>query len=59
MFAHPESLEKRNLLAKDKAQRATSVQYVKDVITMMKELDGHMVSVVPCTVGKIIPNNCI
>ncbi len=49
-------MEERNLLAKDEAQRATSVQYVKDVITMVKELDGHMVSVVPSTVGKIIPD---
>ena len=49
-------LEKRNLVAKDQAQRAASVQYVKDVITMVKELGGHMVSVVPGTVGKIIPD---
>lgn len=46
----------RNLLARDEAQRAKSVQYVKDVIRMVKELDGHMVSVVPCTVGKIVPD---
>lgn len=46
----------RNLLARDEAQRAKSVQYVKDVIRMVKELDGHMVSVVPATVGKIIPD---
>jgi sugar phosphate isomerase/epimerase len=49
-------LEDRNLLAKDKAQRAKSVQYVKDVVTMVKELNGTMVSVVPATVGKIIPD---
>lgn len=49
-------LEDRNLLAKDEAQRAKSVQYVKDVIRMVKELDGHMVSVVPGTVGKIVPD---
>ena len=49
-------LEDRNLLAKNKAQRAKSVQYVKDVVTMVKELDGKMVSVVPATVGKIIPD---
>ncbi len=47
-------LEARNLLAKDKTQRAKSVQYVKDVITMVRELDGQMVSVVPATVGKIV-----
>jgi sugar phosphate isomerase/epimerase len=49
-------LGERNLLARDEAQRAKSVQYVKDVITMVKELDGHMVSVVPGTVGKIVPD---
>lgn len=49
-------LEDRNLLAKDKTQRAKSVQYIKDVVTMVKELDGQMVSVVPGTVGKIIPD---
>lgn len=49
-------MEQRNLLAKDEAQRAASIQYVKDVITMVKELDGHMVSVVPGTVGKIVPD---
>ena len=49
-------LGERNLLAKDKKQRANSVQYVKDVVRMVKELDGTMVSVVPATVGKIIPD---
>jgi D-psicose/D-tagatose/L-ribulose 3-epimerase len=49
-------LGERNLLAKDKKQRANSVQYVKDVVKMVKELDGQMVSVVPATVGKIIPD---
>ena len=49
-------LEDRNLLAKDETQRAKSVQYVKDVVRMVKELDGHMVSVVPGTVGKIVPD---
>lgn len=49
-------LGERNLLAREEAQRATSVQYVKDVITLVKELDGHMVSVVPGTVGKIVPD---
>ncbi len=49
-------LEQRNLLARDPAQRAMSVQYVKDVVRMVSELGGHMVSVVPGTVGKIIPD---
>ncbi|MEM8527655.1 MAG: sugar phosphate isomerase/epimerase [Bacteroidota bacterium] len=49
-------MEQRNLIAKDEAQRATSIQYVKDTITMVKELDGYMISVVPGTVGKIVPD---
>ena len=49
-------MDGRNLLAKDEGTRASSVQYVKDVITMVKELDGHLVSVVPGTVGKIVPD---
>ncbi len=49
-------MEDRNLLARDEAQRAKSIEYVKDIIRMVKELDGHMVSVVPATVGKIIPD---
>lgn len=48
-------LEQRNLLAKDVKQRAASVQYVKDVVRMVAELEGEMVSVVPATVGKIVP----
>ncbi len=46
----------RNLVAKNESQRAASIQYVKDIITMVKELDGYMVSVVPGTVGKIVPD---
>lgn len=49
-------LEDRNLVAKDEAQRAKSVKYVKDVAQMVKELDGHMISVVPGTVGKVVPD---
>lgn len=49
-------LGERNLLARNEAQRASSIQYVKDVVKMVKELDGHMVSVVPGTVGKLVPD---
>jgi sugar phosphate isomerase/epimerase len=49
-------LEDRNLLAKNEAQREKSIQYIKDVIRMAKELDGHMISLVPGTVGKIVPD---
>ena len=48
-------LGERNLLTADEGARVRSVQYVKDIITMVKELDGEMVSVVPGTVGKIMP----
>ncbi len=46
----------RNLVAKDQAQREKSVQYVKDCITMVKELDGYEMTIVPATVGKIVPD---
>ncbi|WP_295120626.1 sugar phosphate isomerase/epimerase [uncultured Chitinophaga sp.] len=46
----------RNLVSRNEAQRAASVEYVKDVVKMVKELDGHMVSVVPGTVGKVAPD---
>jgi sugar phosphate isomerase/epimerase len=32
------------------------VQYVKDCITMVKELDGYEMTIVPATVGKIVPD---
>ena len=43
----------RDLLAKDEGQRAASVQYVNDCITMVKELEGEEITIVPSTVGKI------
>ena len=46
----------RNLMARDEAERASSVQYVKDCITMAKELDGSIMSIVPGTVGKVVPD---
>ncbi|WP_419213513.1 sugar phosphate isomerase/epimerase family protein [Maribacter sp. X9] len=49
-------LEQRNLLAKDLAQRKMSVQYVKDVAKMVYELGGSVISLVPATVGKIVPD---
>ena len=44
----------RNLLAKNEKNRAMSVKYVKDTITMVKELGGQEITIVPCTVGKLI-----
>jgi len=46
----------RNLLAKDEAQRARSVQYTKDCAKMVKEMDGYELTIVPGTVGKINPD---
>jgi sugar phosphate isomerase/epimerase len=46
----------RNLVARDEGQRAKSVEYVKDIVTMVKELDGYEVTIVPATVGKIVPD---
>ena len=48
-------LAERDLLAKDEKQRADSVKYVKDTITMVKELEGHEITIVPSTVGKVKP----
>ena len=45
-----------NLLAKDEAERARTVKYVKDCITMIHELDGEVITIVPGTVGKVSPD---
>ena len=50
------TLGERNLAAKSEAQRAKSVEYVKSVVTMVKELDGQEITIVPATVGKIVPD---
>lgn len=50
-------LGERNLVAREQAQRERSVQYVKDCITMVKELEGYEISIVPGTVGKITPDS--
>jgi sugar phosphate isomerase/epimerase len=46
----------RNLVAGDEGRRASSVKYVKDIVDMVKELDGYEVTIVPGTVGKIVPD---
>jgi D-psicose/D-tagatose/L-ribulose 3-epimerase len=43
--------------AADEATRARTVKYVKDCITMVKELDGQVMTIVPGTVGKINPDS--
>ena len=50
------TLAERNLCAKDTKQRAASVDYMKSVVTMVKELEGTEITIVPSTVGKIIPD---
>ena len=49
-------LGERNLLAKDEGARARSVQYTKDCVKLVKELDGYELTIVPGTVGKIVPD---
>jgi D-psicose/D-tagatose/L-ribulose 3-epimerase len=48
------TLAERNLCAKDEQQRAATVQYMKDCVTMVKELNGHEITIVPATVGKVV-----
>ncbi|UXN62008.1 sugar phosphate isomerase/epimerase family protein [Phyllobacterium zundukense] len=50
------TLGERNLAARDEGQRARSVDYVKSVITMVSELEGEIVTLVPATVGKVVPD---
>ncbi len=50
------TLGDRNLAASNEAQRARSIDYVKSVVTMVKELEGTEITIVPATVGKIVPD---
>src|SRR3954452_13420845 len=45
----------RDLLHEDPYMRLGSVQYVKDCLTMVSELEGKILTIVPSTVGKITP----
>ncbi|MEZ4866085.1 MAG: sugar phosphate isomerase/epimerase family protein [Caldilineaceae bacterium] len=45
----------RDLIHADEAVRATSIQYIKDCITMVKELEGYEMTIVPSQVGKVTP----
>ncbi len=49
-------LEERNLLAKDSDQRRRSIQYVKDCAQLVHQLGGCELTVVPGTVGKLVPD---
>ena len=42
-----------DLIQADEAGRAKTVEYLKDSVTMVKELDGEVMSIVPSEVGKV------
>ena len=44
-----------DLIQADEEGRAKTVQYLKDCVTMVKELDGTVMSIVPSEVGKVNP----
>jgi D-psicose/D-tagatose/L-ribulose 3-epimerase len=48
-------LGERNLISSNAATRASSLKYVRDCITMVKELGGQEITVIPGTVGKTTP----
>ncbi|MEH6525127.1 MAG: sugar phosphate isomerase/epimerase family protein [Sneathiella sp.] len=50
------TLGDRNLASKDEGQRAATVDYMKSVATMVHELEGTELTVVPATVGKVSPD---
>ncbi len=45
----------RDLVHEDHYVRLASVQYVKDTLTMLSEMGGKILTVVPSTVGKVVP----
>ncbi len=45
--------EGRDLIHADEAVRATSITYLNECITMVKELDGYEMTIVPSQVGKV------
>jgi len=50
------ALGERNLAARDEGQRARTVDYIKSVLTMTAALDGEILTFVPVTVGKLVPD---
>ena len=46
----------RNLVASDEDKRKASVQYTKDCIDLVAALEGSEMTIVPATVGKIVPD---
>ncbi len=47
--------EGRDLIHANEGIRASTVQYIKDCVTMAKELEGREMTIVPSQVGKISP----
>jgi len=45
----------RDLIHADPAVRDNSVKYIKDCVTMVKELEGREMTIVPSQVGKVTP----
>lgn len=50
-------VEEKSLVAGTEEARAKSVEYVNDTITLTKELEGDLVSIVPNEVGKVTPES--
>lgn len=50
------TLGDRNLAAADAAQRARTVAYMQSVVRLAHELGGTETTVVPATVGKVVPD---
>lgn len=50
------TLGERNLASKNKKQRAATVDYMKSVVNMVTELEGQEITIVPATVGKVVPD---
>ena len=46
-------IEGRDLIDADESVRASSIDYLNECITMVKELDGYEMTIVPSTVGKV------
>lgn len=47
--------EGRDLIHADETVRAASIHYLNDCVTMVKELDGYEMTIVPSQVGKVAP----
>jgi len=47
-------MEGRSLITPDSARRAASIQYVKDCVSLVGDLGGEELSVVPGTVGQVV-----